>query len=110
VNLSGLNGFVGDPFEQELTMATERVIEREVPVERVGSGGGGNAVAIIFGFVILAAVIVGGFFLWSYQQNDNLRTSAVTHAASSVSKSAENAASSVGNAADNVAEAVTPNR
>jgi hypothetical protein len=86
---------------------TERIVEREVPVQR---DSGGNATAVIFGFILLAAVIIGAVFLINYQRDQTLRTSAVSGAASSVAKSVDNAANSVGNAANNAANAVTPSK
>ncbi|THD81115.1 MAG: hypothetical protein E7812_05280 [Phenylobacterium sp.] len=77
---------------------TERVTERDsgtTVVERGGSGLGG----VIIGIAVLALVAIVAFFLLTQTRNDNLRTSAVT-----------GAASSVGHAADSVAGAVTPKK
>jgi hypothetical protein len=82
-------------------MATERVTERSdgsterVYVDRGGSGVG----AVIVGIAVLALVAIVAFFLLNQSRNDNLRTSAVTSAASTVADSASGAAKSVGDAA-----------
>ena len=82
----------------------ERVIERDdagpAYVDRGGSGLGG----VIIGLAVLALVAIIAFFLLSQNRNDNLRTSAVTGAAHSVS----NAAGSVGDAAQRAADSTTP--
>ena len=81
---------------------TERVIERDggtTYVDRGGSGVGG----VIIGIAVLALVAIVAFFLLNQGRNDNLRTSAVTGAASSVSHAANN----VGQAAS---DAVNPNK
>jgi hypothetical protein len=82
----------------------ERVVERseggETYVDR-GSGVGG----LILGLAVLALVAVVAFFLLNQSRNDDLRTSAVTGAATSVADSASSAASSVGDAATNVGDA-----
>jgi hypothetical protein len=96
-------------------MATERVVEREVPVERerevhvvhdgptesAGMGVGG----IVLALVLLAAVVLGGVFLMNMSRSEAVKDNAIAGAANSVG----DAASSVGDAAGNVAEAVTPN-
>lgn len=84
---------------QNSSAPTERVIEREVPVERASGGGGGNAVAIVLGFILLAVVILGVVFFVNYQNNQTIRTNAVSHAASSVAKSVDHAATGVSDAA-----------
>lgn len=88
-------------------MATERVIEREVPtttvVERDG-GGGGMGMAMV-AILVLAVLLIGGFFVLNANRNDSLRTAAVSDAASSVGAAADN----VGKAAGDVAKSVTPN-
>lgn len=84
----------------------ERVVERseagETYVDR-GSGLGG----LILGLAVLALVAVIAFFLLNQSRNDDLRTEAVTGAASSVSESASTAARSVGDAASNVGDAAS---
>lgn len=84
----------------------ERVVERseggETYVDR-GSGFGG----LILGLAVLALVAIVAFFLLNQSRNDDLRTSAVTGAASSVAESASSAANSVGDAATNVGDAAT---
>jgi len=77
---------------------TERVVEREgggtTYVDRGGSGVGG----VIIGIAVLALVAIIAFFLLSQNRNDNLRTSAVTGAASSVGRAADNVGSAANNA------------
>lgn len=82
---------------------TERVVERDggaTYVDRGGAGVGG----VIIGIAVLALVAIVAFFLLTQSRNDNLRTSAVTGAASSVSHAADN----VGDAASRAADSVTP--
>lgn len=79
--------------------STERVIERD----DAPSTGGGSGLGVIIGIALLALVAIVGFYLLNQSRNDNLRTSAVTGAASSVAHSASGAAKSVGDAADSVA-------
>jgi len=95
-------------------MATERMTERsdgstrERVVERDGGGttyvdrGGSGIGGVIIGIALLALVAIIAFFLLNQSRNDNLRTSAVTGAASSVADSASSAAKSVGDSAQNV--------
>ncbi len=87
----------------------ERVIERDgggtTYVDRGGSGIGG----VLIGIAVLALVAIVAFFLMQSNNNDAVRTEAVTDAASSVASSASNAAENVGAAADRAADAVTPN-
>ncbi|MDB5446935.1 MAG: hypothetical protein JWQ97_2252 [Phenylobacterium sp.] len=88
-------------------MTNERVVERDgggtTYVDRGGSGFGG----VIIGIAVLALVAVIAFFLLNQSRNDNLRTSAVTGAASSVANSASSAAKNVGDAASNAADSTT---
>ena len=100
-------------------MATERVTERsdgvnrERVVERDGGGttyvdrGGSGAGGVIIGIALLALVAIIAFFLLNRSHNDDLRTSAVTGAASTVANSASSAAKSVGDAASNAADSAT---
>jgi hypothetical protein len=100
-------------------MATERVTERadgntrERVVERDGGGttyvdrGGSGVGGVIIGIAVLALVAIIAFFLLNQSRNDDLRTSAVTGAASSVAESASGAARSVGDAANNVGGAAS---
>jgi hypothetical protein len=94
-------------------MATERVVEREVPVERevhvvhdgaAESSGGMGVGGIVLALVLLAAVVLGGVFLMNMSRSEAVKDNAIAGAADSVG----NAADSVGNAAGNVADAVTP--
>lgn len=96
-------------------MATERVVEREVPVDREvhvvhdaapASSGGMGVGGIVLALVLLAAVVIGGVFLMNMSQSEAVKDNAIAGAADSVGE----AANSVGDAAGNVAEAVTPNR
>jgi hypothetical protein len=83
--------------------STERVVERDggtTYVDRGGSGVGG----VIIGIAVLALVAIVAFFLMTQSRNDSLRTSAVTGAASSVGRAADN----VGSAASRAADSVTP--
>jgi len=87
-------------------MATERMTEgddgpvRERVIERdVERGGGGGVGGVILGLAVLALVAIIAFFLLNQSRNDNMRTDAVTGAASSVAHSADSAAKSVGDAA-----------
>lgn len=93
-------------------MATERVVEREVPVDRevhvvhdgpAESSGGIGVGGIVLALILLAAVVLGGVFLMNMQRSEAIRTDAVADAAGSVANSAANAA-------DSVADAVTPSR
>ena len=81
---------------------TERVVERDSGTTYVDRGGSG-ASGVIIGIAVLALVAIVAFFLLNQGRNDNLRTNAVTGAASSVSHAANN----VGNAAS---DAVNPNK
>ena len=101
-------------------MATERVTERsdgstsEHVVERDGGGttyvdrGGSGIGGVIVGIAVLALVAIIAFFLLNQSRNDNLRTDAVTGAASSVADSASGAAKSVGDAAQSTADSAKP--
>jgi hypothetical protein len=92
-------------------MATERVVEREVPVERdvqvvhdnaPANSGGMGVGGIIIALVLLAAVVIGGVFLMNMQRSEVVKDNAVAGAASSVADSAADAAGAV-------TDAVTPN-
>jgi hypothetical protein len=99
-------------------MATERVTERrdgmnrERVVERDGGGptyvdrGGSGVGGVVIGLAVLALVAIIAFFLLNQSRNDNMRTNAVTSAASSVADSASSAAQNVGDAASSA----TPQR
>lgn len=87
-------------------MATERVVEREVPVEREvhvvhdsapASSGGVGVGGIIMALVLLAAVVLGGVFLLNMQKSEAVKDNAIAGAAESVS-----------DAAGAVTDAVTP--
>ena len=92
-------------------MATERVVEREVPVDREvhvvhdtaapATTDGTNVGGIILALVLLAAVIIGGVFLMNISRSEAVKDNAVASAATNVGDS-------VSNAADSVADAVTP--
>ena len=88
-------------------MASERVVEREVPVERDvtvvrdGDGGGSGVSGIVIALILLAALVLGGVFLMNMQRAEAVRTDAVAGAASSVADSASEAAGAV-------TDAVTP--
>ena len=88
-------------------MATERVVEREVPVERDvtvvrdGDGGGSGVSGIVIALILLAALVLGGVFLMNMQRAEAVRTEAVAGAAESVAESASQAAGAV-------TDAVTP--
>jgi hypothetical protein len=82
---------------------TERVVERDsgtTYVDRGGSGVGG----VIIGIAVLALVAIVAFFLLTQNRNEQLRTSAVTGAASSVGRAADN----VGAAANRAASSLAP--
>ncbi|HEV2530609.1 hypothetical protein [Phenylobacterium sp.] len=81
---------------------TERVIERDGGTTYVDGGGSGVG-GVIIGIAVLALVAIVAFFLMTQSRNDNLRTSAVTGAASSVSHAADNVGAAASRAADNVA-------
>jgi uncharacterized protein (UPF0333 family) len=70
-------------------------------VERGGSGAG-----LLIALVVIVALAIGAWFLYSANRNDALRTESVSEAASSVAASVDNAADSVAGAADNAADAV----
>ena len=91
-------------------MATERVVEREVPVERevhvvhdgaAESSGGMGVGGIVIALILLAAVVLGGVFLMNMQRSEAVKDNAVANAASSVADSASQAAGAV-------TDAVTP--
>jgi len=100
-------------------MATERVTERsdgstsEHVVERDGGGttyvdrGGSGIGGVIVGIAVLALVAIIAFFLLNQARNDNLRTHAVTSAASTVADSAAGAAKTVGDSASSAADNAT---
>lgn len=74
-------------------MATEKVVEREVPVEREVTvvrerGGGVGATGIIIALIVLAAVVIGGMFLMNMQDSEVAKDNAVAGAAESVSDAA----------------------
>lgn len=88
-------------------MATEKVVEREVPVERVverevpaarGGMGAGGVIAII---LVIAALVIGGMFLMNMQNSEVAKDNAIAGAAASVADSAADAAGAV-------SDAVTP--
>jgi hypothetical protein len=81
---------------------TERVVERDGGPTYVDRGGGGFG-GVIIGIAVLALVAIVAFFLLTQSRNDNLRTSAVTGAAHSVSS----AAGDVGSAATRAGDAAT---
>jgi hypothetical protein len=76
----------------------ERVIERDDRPVNIERGGGVGGVILAIAVLALAAIVA--FFLLNQRHNDNLRTSAVTGAAHSVS----DAAGSVGDAAQHAAD------
>jgi hypothetical protein len=90
-------------------MATERVVEREVPVERevhvvhgdAAASSGTNVGGIIIALVLLAAVIIGGVFLMNMSRSEAIKDNAVANAATNVGDS-------VSEAAGAVTDAVTP--
>jgi uncharacterized protein HemX len=88
---------------------TERDTEtdRGAPTTVVREGGAGVGGALI-ALVLLVAVAVGGYFLWSNSQNDNLRTRAVADAAGSVGEAAGSVAGAANRAVDNVASPSAP--
>jgi hypothetical protein len=96
--------------ERDDGMTSERVVERDgggtTYVDRGGSGLGG----VIIGIAVLALVAIIAFFLLNQSRNDNLRTNAVTGAASSVANSASSAAKNVGDAAQSTARDAAPNQ
>jgi hypothetical protein len=53
--------------------------------------GGGGAIGIFIGLVLLAALILGGLYLINRSANDNRQTDAVTQAAKDVGDSAKKA-------------------
>jgi hypothetical protein len=77
----------------------ERVVERDGGESYVDRGGGSGFGGVLIGVAVLALVAIIAFFLLNQSHNDNLRTSAVTGAASTVADSASGAAKSVDNAA-----------
>jgi hypothetical protein len=81
---------------------TERVVERDsgtTYVDRGGSGVGG----VIIGIAVLALVAIVAFFLLTQSRNDQVRTSAVSGAASSVGRAADNVGAAASRAADQAA-------
>jgi hypothetical protein len=93
--------------ERDDGMTNERIVERDgggpTYVDRGGSGVGG----VIIGVAVLALVAIIAFFLLNQSRNDNVRTNAVTSAASSVADSASGAAKNVGDAAQGAADQTT---
>ncbi len=92
-------------------VTTEREVTRDtaspVYVERKGGGGMG---AILIGIGVLALVAIVAFFLMSQNNNDALRTEAVTDAAANVSEAAGKAADGVSSAAQQAADNVAPEK
>ena len=90
-------------------ITTERETTRDggqpVYVERSGGGGMG---AVLIGIGVLALIAIVAFFLVSQNNNDALRTEAVTDAAANVSNSAAKAADGVAGAAQQAADNVAP--
>lgn len=90
-------------------VTTEREVTRDggspVYVERSGGGGMG---AVLIGIGVLALIAIVAFFLVSQNNNDALRTEAVTDAAANVSNSAAKAADGVAGAAQQAADNVAP--
>jgi len=77
---------------------SERVVERDsgtTYVDRGGSGVGG----VIIGIAVLALVAIVAFFLLTQSRNEQVRTSAVSGAASSVGGAADNVGAAAGQAA-----------
>lgn len=97
-------------------MATERVTERVVSGDGGGTtyidtGKGGSGMgAVIIGIAVLALVAIVAFFLLNANNNDAIRTNAVTSAASSVADSTATAAKSVGDTATTAADSVNPSK
>lgn len=90
----------------------ERTVERDAPasttvVER-DSGGGGGFTGIVVGLALLAAVLIGGYFLMNINAQETARTTAVADAAGSVASTVDRAGSRVADAADRAADATTP--
>jgi len=59
----------------------------------------GNSSTILIGIALLIAVLVGGYFLLNQSRNDNVRTDAVTQAASKVGDTADKAGDAAGKTA-----------
>lgn len=73
-------------------MAEER--PQTVIVER--SGGGGFA-TMVFGLILLVAVVVGGYFLYSATIGENRKNDAITRAADKVGDTADAAKKAIPN-------------
>jgi hypothetical protein len=80
----------------------ERVVERDGGPTYVERSGGGVA-GVIIGLAALALVAIVAFFLLSRSNNDDLRTSAVTGAATTVADSAATTAKTVSDSASEAA-------
>jgi uncharacterized protein HemX len=81
------------------TPAEPRPVEtRTTVVEHRGSG----SAAILVGIALLIIIVIGAIYFYNRSQNDNLRTTAVTSAAQSVSDSAQKVGDSAEKAAGSV--------
>ncbi|RYF90741.1 MAG: hypothetical protein EON95_16365 [Caulobacteraceae bacterium] len=91
-------------------VVTEREVTRDAasPVYVERRSGGGGIGAVLIGIGVLALVAIVAFFLMSQNNNDALRTEAVTDAAANVSQSAAKAADGVSSAAQQAADNVAP--
>jgi hypothetical protein len=95
---------------------TERVVERDAGTPHADHGGSGLGTTyadggvggVIIGIAVLALVAIVAFFLMTQSRNDSLRTSAVTGAASSVGRAADNVGNAASRAADSVARPSAP--
>ena len=91
--------------ERDDGVTAERTVERQdtggtTVVERRGGGGAGTILALV---ALVALVAIVAYFLMNANQQEAVRTEAVTDAASSVADSASNAADSVSDAAQRAA-------
>jgi hypothetical protein len=74
----------------------------------IEKGGGSGIGGILIGAAVLILVAIVAFVFLSQNRHEQIRTDAVTGAASSVAQSASTAADRVGSAADRAADNVTP--
>ena len=90
--------------DEKVTVRTDgNFTERTVETSSGKSGGGAG---MLIGLLILAALGLGVFYLMNMNQQETVRTEAVTDAAKSVSQSVDKAATNVSDAAKDVASDV----